>query len=100
VAIALFTKTFEEMLLVPCASLSPAHRQNAWNRAGLMTSGSVILVAVLFTVSSGVFSTLCFAGTELCCFFRLGVIVGCAIAESVGLYNNFVIIPCLGSHIF
>jgi len=49
-----------------------------------MTSGSVILVAVLFTVSSGVFSPFvsAIACTKLCCFSGLGVIVGLNVRRS------------------
>jgi len=75
----------------PCTSLSPVYRQNAGgNRAGLMTSGSVILVAL---VSQPFVSAI--ACTKLCSFSGLGVIVGLNVRslESVALYNNFVIIP-------
>ncbi len=64
---------------------------------GLMTSGSVILVALLLTRNWHFLSPLFLLLLVLNCavFAGLGVIVGLSVRslESVGLYNNFVIIP-------
>ena len=95
----LFTKTFEEMLLVPVHPLSlHLGKMLAGVVRGLMTSGSVILIAVLFTGKIWSFlNPLFLLVLVLNCavFAGLGVIVGLNVRslESVGLYNNFVIIP-------
>jgi ABC-type multidrug transport system permease subunit len=64
---------------------------------GLMTSGSVILVAVLLTGNWNFLNPLFLVLLVLNCavFAGLGVIVGLSVRslESVGLYNNFIIIP-------
>jgi ABC-type multidrug transport system permease subunit len=63
-----------------------------------MTSGSVILVAVLFTGKIWSFVNplfLLILVLNCAVFSALGVIVGLNVQslESVGLYNNFVIVP-------
>jgi ABC-type multidrug transport system permease subunit len=83
----LYSKTFEETLLVPVHPLALfLGRMLAGIVRGLMTSGSVILVAILFLLLL-VLNCAVFAG--------LGVIIGLNVQslEGVGLYNNFLIIP-------
>lgn len=95
----LFTKSFEELLLVPVHPLAlHLGKMLAGIVRGLMTSGSVILVAVLFTGKVGSFLNplfLLLLVLNCAVFSGLGVIVGLNVRslESVGLYNNFVIIP-------
>ncbi|WP_338038412.1 ABC transporter permease [Neosynechococcus sphagnicola] len=95
----LFTKTFEEMLLLPVHPLSLyIGKMMAGVLRGLMTATSVILVAILFTGKIwSFFNPLFLLLVVLNCavFSGLGVIVGLTVQslESVGLYNNFVIIP-------
>lgn len=95
----LFTKTFEEMLLVPVHPLALyIGKMLAGIVRGLMTSGSVILVAILFTGDVGSFLNplfLLLLVLNCAVFSGLGVLVGLSVRslESVGLYNNFVIIP-------
>lgn len=95
----LFTKTFEEMLLVPIHPLAlHLGKMLAGILRGLMTSGAVILVAVLFTGKIWSFLNPLFLLILIlnCAVFSgLGVLVGLNVGsiESVGLYNNFVIIP-------
>jgi ABC-type multidrug transport system permease subunit len=95
----LFTKTFEEMLLVPVHPLAlHIGKMLAGIVRGLMTSGSVILVAVVFTGKLWSFLNplfLLLLVLNCAVFSGLGVIVGLSVRslESVGLYNNFVIIP-------
>lgn len=95
----LFTKSFEELLLVPIHPLAlHLGKMLAGIVRGLMTSGSVILVAVLFTGKVGSFLNplfLLLLVLNCAVFSGLGVIVGLNVRslESVGLYNNFVIIP-------
>lgn len=95
----LFTKTFEEMLLLPIHPLAlHVGKMMAGIVRGLMTAGSVILVAVLFTGKVWSFlNPLFLLVLVLNCavFAGLGVLVGLSVKslESVGLYNNFVIIP-------
>jgi ABC-type multidrug transport system permease subunit len=95
----LYTKTFEETLLVPVHPLAlHLGKMLAGIIRGLMTSGSVILVAVLFTgkVWSFINPLFLLLLTLNCAVFAgLGVIVGLNVKslESVGLYNNFLIIP-------
>jgi ABC-type multidrug transport system permease subunit len=64
---------------------------------GLMTSLGVILVALLFTGNWNFLNPLFVLILVLSCavFAGLGVIVGLTVKslESVGLYNNFIIIP-------
>lgn len=95
----LFTKTFEEMLLVPIHPLAlHLGKMLAGIVRGLMTSGSVILVAVLFTGKVWSFLNplfLLLLVLNCAVFSGLGVLVGLNVRslESVGLYNNFVIVP-------
>ncbi|MBF2022612.1 MAG: ABC transporter permease [Hydrococcus sp. C42_A2020_068] len=95
----LFTKTFEEILLLPVHPLAlHLGKMLAGIARGLMTSGSVILVAVLFTGKIGSFLNplfLLLLTLNCAVFAGLGVIVGLRVKslESVGLYNNFLIVP-------
>ncbi|MCS6813075.1 MAG: ABC transporter permease [Cyanobacteria bacterium] len=95
----LFSKTFEEMLLVPIHPLAQyMGKMLAGVVRGLLTSASVIVVAVLFTGKVWSFlNPLFWLVLVLNCavFAGLGVIVGLTVKslESVGLYNNFVIVP-------
>lgn len=95
----IFAKTFEEMLLVPVHPLAlHLGKMLAGVVRGLMTSGSVILVAVLFTGKIWSFLNplfLLLLVLNCAVFAGLGVIVGLTVQslESVGLYNNFLIVP-------
>ncbi|BAZ05488.1 ABC transporter permease [Calothrix sp. NIES-3974] len=94
----LFTKSFEELLLVPIHPLAlHIGKMLAGIVRGLMTSGAVILVALLFTGNWKFLHPLFLLVLVLNCavFAGLGVIVGLTVKslETVGLYNNFVIIP-------
>jgi len=95
----IFTKTFEETLLVPVHPLALyLGRILAGIVRGLMTSCSVILVALIFTQKFGSFLNLLFlllVVLNCAVFAGLGVIVGLNVKslESVGLYNNFLIVP-------
>jgi ABC-2 type transport system permease protein len=95
----LFTKTFEELMLVPIHPLAlHIGKMSAGVVRGLLTSGSVILVAILFTGKIWSFlNPLFLLVLVLNCavFAGLGVIVGLNVKslESVGIYNNFVIVP-------
>ena len=95
----LFTKTFEEMLLYPVHPLAlHLGKMMAGIVRGMMTAASVILVAVLFTGKIWSFiNPLFFLLLVLNCavFAGLGVIVGLNVKslESVGLFNNFLIVP-------
>ncbi|EKQ69484.1 ABC-type multidrug transport system, permease component [Leptolyngbyaceae cyanobacterium JSC-12] len=95
----LFTKTFEELMLMPIHPLSlHIGKMLAGMVRGLLTAGSVILVAVLFTGKFWSFLNPLFLLVLLlnCAVFSgLGVIVGLNVKslESVGIYNNFVIVP-------
>ncbi|MEH2202647.1 MAG: ABC transporter permease [Nostoc sp.] len=94
----LFTKTFEELLLTPINPLALyIGKMLAGVVRGLMTSGSVILVALLFSGNWNFLNPLFLLVVVLNCavFAGLGVIVGLSVRslESVGLYNNFIIIP-------
>jgi ABC-type multidrug transport system permease subunit len=95
----IFTKTFEETLLVPVHPLALyLGRMLAGIVRGLMTSCSVILVALIFTQKFGSFLNplfLLLVVLNCAVFAGLGVIVGLNVKslEAVGLYNNFVIVP-------
>ncbi len=95
----LFTKTFEEMLLVPVHPLALHFgKMLAGIVRGLITSGCVILLAVLFTHKVWSFLNplfLLLLVLNCAVFSGLGVIVGLSVRslEAVGLYNNFVIVP-------
>lgn len=95
----LFTKTFEELMLMPIHPLSlHLGKMLAGVVRGMLTAGSVILVAILFTGKVWSFLNPLFLVVLLlnCAVFAgLGVIVGLNVKslESVGIYNNFVIVP-------
>ncbi len=95
----LFSKTFEEMLLVPVHPLGLfLGKMLAGVLRGLMTSASVILVAILFTGKLWSFLNPLFLFLLVlnCAVFAgLGVIIGLSVKslESVGIYNNFLIVP-------
>lgn len=95
----LFTKTFEEMILVPVHPLAlHLGKMLAGILRGLLTAGAVIFVAVLVTGKwSSFLNPLFLLVLVLNCavFAGLGVIVGLNVKslESVGIYNNFVVVP-------
>lgn len=95
----LFTKTFEETLLYPIHPLAlHLGKMLAGVVRGMMTAGSVILVAVLFTGQLWSFLNplfLLLLVLNCAVFAGLGVIVGLNVQslESVGLFNNFLIVP-------
>ncbi|AKG22979.1 ABC transporter permease [Calothrix sp. 336/3] len=94
----LFTKNFEELLLVPIHPLAlHLGKMLAGVVRGGMTSISVIIVALLFSGNWNFLNPLFLLIMLLNCavFSGLGVLVGLSVRslESVGLYNNFVIVP-------
>jgi ABC-2 type transport system permease protein len=95
----LFNQTFEELLLLPVHPLAlHLGKMLAGIIRGLMTASSVILVAVLFTGKIASFVNPLFLLLLIlnCAVFAgLGVIIGLKVTslESVGLYNNFLIVP-------
>lgn len=95
----LFNKNFEELLLFPVHPLAlHLGKMFAGMIRGMMTAASVILVAILFTGKIGSFlNPLFILLLVLNCavFAGLGVIIGLRVKslESVGLYNNFLIVP-------
>ncbi|PZD72588.1 Inner membrane transport permease YadH [Acaryochloris thomasi RCC1774] len=95
----LFSKTFEELLLLPIHPLSLyLGKVMAGVARGLLTSSSVIVIAILFTGKILSFlNPLFLALLVLNCavFAGLGVLAGLSVQsiESVGLYNNFLIVP-------
>nr|WP_313887563.1 ABC transporter permease [Nodosilinea sp. LEGE 07088] len=95
----LFTKTFEEMLLYPVHPLAlHLGKMLAGVVRGMMTAGSVIVVAILFTGRFWSFVNplfLLLVVLNCAVFAGLGVIVGLNVKslESVGLFNNFLIVP-------
>ncbi|MEG3439502.1 ABC transporter permease [Pannus brasiliensis CCIBt3594] len=95
----LFSKTFEELLLLPVHPLSLfLGKVLAGILRGVMTSASVILVAILFTGKFASFLNPLFLLILIlnCAVFAgLGALVGLRVKsiESVGLYNNFLIVP-------
>lgn len=95
----LFSKTFEEMLLMPIHPLSMhLGKMLAGVLRGLMTAGAVILVAVIFTGKIWNFLNPLFLLVLIlnsAVFAGLGVIVGLNVKslEGVGIYNNFLIVP-------
>ncbi|MDX2214922.1 MAG: ABC transporter permease [Oculatellaceae cyanobacterium bins.114] len=95
----LYTKTFEEILLLPVHPLALfLGKMLAGVVRGLMTSASVILVAVLFTGQVWSFLNplfLLILVLNCAVFAGLGVIVGLNVKslEGVGLLNNFLIVP-------
>jgi ABC-2 type transport system permease protein len=95
----LFNQTFEELLLLPVHPLALyLGKMFAGVIRGLMTASSVILVAVLFTGKVASFLNplfLLLLVLNCAVFAGLGVIIGLRVQslESVGLYNNFLIVP-------
>jgi ABC-2 type transport system permease protein len=95
----LFTKTFEEMLLVPIHPLAMlVGKMMAGIVRGLLTSGSVMLVAIAFTGKVWSFLNPLFVlilVLNCAVFSAIGVLVGLSVRslETVGLYNNFLIVP-------
>lgn len=94
----LYTKTFEEILLLPVHPLALfLGKMLAGVARGLMTSISVMVVAVIFTQNLGFLNPLFLLLLILNCavFAGLGVIVGLNVKslEGVGLLNNFLIVP-------
>lgn len=95
----LFTKTFEEMLLYPVHPLAlHLGKMLAGIVRGMMTAASVIVVAILFTGKWLSFINplfLLLVVLNCAVFAGLGVIVGLNVKslESVGLFNNFLIVP-------
>lgn len=95
----LFTKTFEEVLLLPIHPLAIyLGKMLAGVVRGLLTASSVLLIAVLFTGKIWSFlNPLFLLVLVLNCavFAGLGVIVGLNVKslEAVGIYNNFLIVP-------
>ncbi|MEO1126552.1 MAG: ABC transporter permease [Cyanobacteria bacterium J06639_16] len=95
----LFTKTFEEMLLFPVHPLAlHLGKMLAGIVRGMMTAASVIVIAVLFTGNLWSFLNplfLLLLVLNCAVFAGLGVIVGLNVKslESVGLFNNFLIVP-------
>ncbi|MEO0456025.1 MAG: ABC transporter permease [Cyanobacteria bacterium P01_A01_bin.114] len=95
----LFTKNFEEMLLYPIHPLAlHLGKMLAGIVRGLLTAASVILVAVVFTQQPWSFINplfLLLLVLNCAVFAGLGVIVGLNVKslESVGLFNNFLIVP-------
>lgn len=94
----LYSKTFEEMLIMPIQPLAMhLGKMMAGVIRGLLTSASVIGVAILVTGNWRFCHPEFLALLTLNCmvFAGLGVIVGLNVQsiEAVGLYNNFVIVP-------
>lgn len=95
----LFRNTFEEMLLFPIHPLAlHLGKMLAGIVRGMMTAASVILVAVFFTGKLWSFLNplfLILLVLNCAVFAGLGVIVGLNVKslESVGLFNNFLIVP-------
>ncbi|HEY9631683.1 MAG TPA: ABC transporter permease [Coleofasciculaceae cyanobacterium] len=94
----LYSKTFEEILLLPVHPLALfLGKMLAGVVRGLMTSASVLAIAIIFTQELGFISPLFLLLLLLNCavFSGLGVIVGLNVKslEGVGLLNNFLIVP-------
>lgn len=94
----LYSKTFEELLMVPIHPLSMhLGKMLAGVTRGLMTSASVIVVAIIATGNFRFLHPEFLLLLVLNCmvFAGLGVITGLSVKsiEAVGLYNNFVIVP-------
>lgn len=95
----LYSKIFDELLLVPMHPLAlHLGKMLAGVVRGAMTSGSVVLVAILFTGKWASFLNPLFWLLLLlnCAVFAgVGVIVGLKVKslETVGLCNNFLIVP-------
>ncbi len=94
----LYSKTFEEILLLPVHPIALfLGKMMAGVVRGLMTSASVIVIAILFTGNWNFLHPLFLLLLLLNCavFAGLGVIVGLNVKslEGVGLLNNFLIVP-------
>lgn len=94
----LYSKTFEEILLLPVHPLSLFFgKMMAGVVRGLLTSASVIVIALIVTGKLTFLSPLFLLILVLNCavFSGLGVIVGLNVKslENVGLLNNFLIVP-------
>ncbi|HEY9697343.1 MAG TPA: ABC transporter permease [Trichocoleus sp.] len=94
----LYSKTFEEVLLLPVHPMALfLGKMLAGVVRGLMTSGAVIVVAILFTRAWAFLHPLFLIVLILNCaiFSGLGVIAGLNVKslEGVGLLNNFLIVP-------
>lgn len=94
----LYSKTFEEILLLPVHPIALfLGKMLAGMVRGLMTSGAVIVLALIFTRQWTFVSPLFLLLLVLNCavFSGLGVIVGLNVKslEGVGLLNNFLIVP-------
>ncbi|MCS6781574.1 MAG: ABC transporter permease [Gloeomargarita sp. SKYBB_i_bin120] len=95
----LFNKTFEELLLAPVHPLGVyLGKVMAGVVRGLLTASAIILISILFTGRWQGFLHPLFLGMVLLnslVFAGLGVIVGLSVSslETVGLYNNFLIVP-------
>lgn len=94
----LYSKTFEEILLLPVHPLALFFgKMMAGVVRGLMTSASVIVIALIVTGQWRFLSPLFLLILVLNCavFAGLGVIVGLNVKslEGVGLLNNFLIVP-------
>ncbi len=95
----LFSKTFEELLLLPIHPLALyMGKMMAGVARGLLTSSSVMVIAILFTGKVFSFLNPLFLSLLVlnCAVFAgLGVLTGLSVQsiESVGLYNNFLIVP-------
>ncbi len=95
----LFSKTFEELLLLPIHPLALyLGKVMAGVARGLLTSSSVIAIAILctgkfFSFLNPLFLSLLILNCAV--FAGLGVLAGLSVQsiESVGLYNNFLIVP-------
>ncbi|APB33450.1 ABC-2 transporter, permease [Gloeomargarita lithophora Alchichica-D10] len=95
----LFTKTFEELLLAPVHPLGVyLGKVMAGVVRGLLTALAIMIISVIFTGNGWGFLNPLFLFLVLlnCLVFSgLGVIVGLSVTslETVGLYNNFLIVP-------
>jgi len=94
----LYSKTFEEILLLPVHPLALfLGKMLAGVVRGLLTSVSVLVIAIALTQKLGFISPLFLLLLVLNCaiFSGLGVIVGLNVKslEGVGLLNNFLIVP-------
>lgn len=95
----LFNKTFEELLLAPVHPLGVyLGKVMAGVVRGMLTAAAIILISIAFTGRWWGFLHPLFLGMVLLnslVFAGLGVIVGLSVAslETVGLYNNFLIVP-------
>jgi ABC-2 type transport system permease protein len=94
----LYSKTFEEILLLPVSPLALfLGKMLAGVVRGMMTASAVLLLAVLFTGEWNFLNPLFLLILVLNCavFSGLGVIVGLNVKslEGVGILNNFLIVP-------